>query len=558
MLTDLHVANLGVIRDVTVRFEPGMTALTGETGAGKTLLVHALQLVLGARADTALVRAGATEAAVEARFVTADDADGDAEMFLARSLPVRGRSRAWLDGRMVPLSSLEAAGAGLVDIHGQHDHQALLSVAGQRGALDGFAGADRAPLRAARAALSAIDGRLAALGGDARERARELDLLRYQIDEIEGAGIAHADEDAQLLAEAVRLENAGSLREAAAGAAAILDGDAAAHGTAPGALGRAGEAVGAISGHETFKELESRLRGVIAEIADVASELRRSAEAAEQDPIRLEAIQARRRALAELRRKYGESLGDVVEYAVQARRRVAELEAQEEEAAALERRREEATRDVTAAESALREVRLEAAPRLASAVGARLRALAMPDAQVGVEVGARGAGDDVELRLAANRGEPMLALSRVASGGELSRTMLALRLVVEGGAPTMLFDEVDAGVGGTAAVALAEALREVARTRQVLVVTHLPQVAAAADQQLAIRKELDPDGRTVTSVSPLDAPGRVAELSRMLSGHPDSATARAHAEELLAIVPDPEQPRSMRAAVSTTPRGPRD
>ena len=539
MLSDLRVRDLGVIADLTLRFEDGMTALTGETGAGKTLLVQALQVVLGGRALPGLVRAGAEEALVEARFV--DGASGR-ETVLARAVPASGRSRAWIDGRMAPVAALVDAGAALVDIHGQHEQQTLLATAGQRAALDQFAGADLEPLHEARRELTAVARLLAEIGGDGRERARQADLWRYQAEEIEAAAVEDPDEDRALAEEEERLADAAALREAAAAAAAALDAalDAEPAGGPADATTALGVALAALGGRPAFAPWDRRLRDALAEVSDVAADLRTAAETWEDDPARLDAVQARRRRLADLRRKYGATLADVVAYGAEARRSLSELEDRDALAASLESRRGEAERAVARAEDALRAVRQEAAPRLAAAVTSRLRALAMPDARLAVEVGdaagsgaGSGAGDAVRFLLGANRGEAMLPLARVASGGELARTMLALRLVVDGGASTMLFDEVDAGVGGAAALALARALHDVASGRQVLVVTHLPQVAAFADHHVAVRKGVDARGRTVTTAEVLEGDGRVVELSRMLSGHPDSPTARAHAEELL-------------------------
>ncbi len=555
MLRELHVRDLGVIGDLSLALGPGMTALTGETGAGKTLLVHALQLVVGGRAVPGLVRAGAEEALVEARFdVPPDEARFDTppdedpgapldedgareaaggERVLARAVPVSGRSRAWVDGRMAPVGALAELGAELVDIHGQHEQQSLLSVAGQRAALDAFARADLAPLASARGALREIEARLEALGGDARERARQVDLLRYQVAEIDAARISDAGEDAALAEEEERLAGMAAIRRAAAGAVAALAGMDGGTGAEGGASGLVSVALGALVGTPTLGAWARRLRDAAAELDDVAGELRKAAETWEEDPVRLEEVQARRRLFGDLRRKYGETLADVLAYRDAARASLAELEGQEAEAAALEARRKDAAQAVHDEERRLRALRGAAAGALGAAVTERLRQLAMPDAQLHVVVGEEGAGDAVQLLLAANRGEPAQPLARVASGGELARTMLALRLVVEGGAPTMLFDEVDAGVGGAAALALAGALRAVAARRQVLVVTHLPQVAAFADCQVAVRKTVDTSGRTVTTAEVLEPAARVVELSRMLSGHPDSPTARAHAEELL-------------------------
>jgi DNA repair protein RecN (Recombination protein N) len=538
VLRELHVRDLGVVEDLTVELGPGMTALTGETGAGKTLLVHALQLVLGGRAAPGLVRAGAGEALVEARFEAVGGAGaGGTERILARTVPESGRSRAWVDGRMTSVGALSELGAGLVDIHGQHDQQSLLGVAGQRAALDGFARSDLAPLAAARAALFDVRARLAALGGDDRERARQADLLRYQIAEIDAARIEEAGEDAALAEEEGRLAAMAAIREAAAGAVAALagvDGESGS-GLDEGASGLVGRALVGLSAHPALEAWAGRLRDAAAELDEVARELREVAETWEEDPARLAEVQDRRRQLQDLRRKYGETLADVVAFGASARASLSELEDKEAEAAALSGRMGELKAAVRDAERRLRAARAAAAAALGAAVTERLRLLAMADAELQVTVGEDGAGDAVQFLLAANRGEPAQPLSRIASGGELARTMLALRLVVEGGAETMLFDEVDAGVGGAAALALARALRDVAARRQVLVVTHLPQVAAFADRQVAVRKQVDASGRTVTTAEVLSAEARIVELSRMLSGHPDSATARAHAEELLVV-----------------------
>jgi DNA repair protein RecN (Recombination protein N) len=523
VLTELRVRDLGVVDDLTIELGPGMTALTGETGAGKTLLVEALQLVLGERASAGLVRAGSAEALVEARFTT-----DDGEILLARAVPASGRSRAWVDGRMAPVAVLAEVGDGLVEIHGQHDQQSLLSTAAQRRALDEFAGADRRPLERARRELTAVEARLADLGGDEQQRAREADVLRHQLDEIDRARLAGPDEDDALRAEEERLADLGAHREAAAEALVQLDGSDGAGGA--GLL--LGAAIAALAGRQPFAADEGRLRATAAEIADLATDLRTAVETWNDDPARLADVQSRRQLLADLRRKYGPTLADVLDYRDQAGRQLADLEGAAAAAEILEGERQQAREAVVAAENELRRARQAAAPALADAAGERLRTLAMPDARFDVTVGDDGPGDDVRFLLGANRGEPTQPLARVASGGELARTMLSLRLVAAGGPATMLFDEVDAGVGGAAAVALGAALREVASGRQVLVVTHLAQVAAFADRQVAVHKGAQ-GGRTVTTATVLDRDERVVELSRMLSGHPDSAAARAHAEELL-------------------------
>ena len=537
MLSDLRVRNLGVIEDLTLSLGPGMTALTGETGAGKTLLVEALQLVLGGRATPGLVRAGADEALVEARFEVAEPGTGsEGEVVLTRSVPASGRSRAWVDGRMASVAALAERAAGLVDIHGQHEHQSLLHPAAQQHALDAFAGVDPSAMHEARRRLRVLDERIGALGGDARERAREADLLRHQVAEIAAAALGDPGEDQDLAAEEDRLAGMQAHRQAAANALSWLAGPEDGPGTGAGtgahdALGRAAEH---LAGRAPFSAWEDRLRSVLAEVSDVASDLRAVVEGWEDDPARLEQVQARRRLLRDLCHKYGPTLADVVASGERAEQRLAELSAAEEEAGQLGVSRAAAAAALRSAEDAVREVRTAAAPVLAVAVGRRLAELAMAGARMEIAVGEHRAGEPVQFLLGANPGEALQPLQRVASGGELARAMLALRLVASGGPPTMVFDEVDAGVGGQAALALAGALREASAGRQVLVVTHLAQVAAFADHQVAVHK-VARGPRTATGARQLGSEERVVEISRMLSGHPDSATARAHAVELLTL-----------------------
>jgi DNA repair protein RecN (Recombination protein N) len=581
VLAELRVEQLGVIDELRIVLSPGLTVLTGETGAGKTLVVEALELLLGGRGDPSIVRAGADEAVVEGRFVVrrdrlaagaaslaagdgagglvagdgeaegvehagqgdgldegdgVDEGEGDGdvggdnevEVVLARSVPRWGRGRSYLDGRMAPLGALTEAGADLVDLHGQHSHQSLLRPAAQRAALDRFAGVDLSAARALRRRVGALDERLRELGGDDRERARELDVLAFQLDEIAGARLADPDEEERLAAEEAVLAGAAALRAAAdAARRAIAERE-------PSALDLVAAAVGELDPHPPLVELALRLRAVVAELGDAASDLRRAAEGFEEDPERLVAVQERRQLLRSLRRKYGETLADVLAFAEEAARRADELRSTDARRAELAKERAGLVDELGAAEEAVGDLRRAAAGRLGAAVQARLRSLAMERARIEVVVPESGIGDDVELLLAANEGEPALPLAKVASGGELARAMLALRLVLTAGPPTLVFDEVDAGIGGMAALAVGTALAELASDHQVLVVTHLAQVAARADQHLAVVKEVE-GGRTRAVVRSVQGEDRVAELSRMLSGHPDSRAARQHAEELLGM-----------------------
>ena len=529
MLTDLRVRDLGVIEDVVLTFGPGMTALSGETGAGKTLLVEALELVLGGRAHAGLVRAGAEEAVVEARFLLGKGED-EREVILARAVPAEGRSRAWVDGRMAPVGALAETAAAMVEIHGQHEHRALVTPAAQRHVLDAFAGTDLARVQALRRRLRELDDAQGALGGDAQQRAREADVLRYQVEEITAARVEDPAEEDALRLEEERLADVGAYRDAALGALELLDPS---HGEG-GALDELGRAAVALGGRAAFDALRGRVAEAAVELSDVARALRDEVEGAEDDPQRLAEVQERRRLLAELRRKYGEDLAAVTAYGAQAAARLARLEDAEGESARLLAERERLGTELAEAEAEVRAVRARAAGRFGRQVEERLATLAMGGARLEVHVGRDGTGEPVELTLGANVGEPLLPLARAASGGELARAMLAIRLVSLGGPQTMVFDEVDAGVGGAAALALGDALHEVARDRQVLVVTHLAQVASRADAQVRVEKH-ESGGRTVTSAMAIDGEERVTELSRMLSGHPGSDAARAHARELLGV-----------------------
>jgi len=520
MLHELHIEALGVIEDLTVVFGPGMTALTGETGAGKTMLIEAIELLVGGRADPVLVRPGAEEARVEARFVI-----DDSEIVLARVVPREGRSRAYVDNRLATVAALAEHGQRLVDLHGQHAHQSLLSTVVQREALDRFGSIDVGPLRSARSRGAEIDAELSKLGGDERARAREIDLLRYQLEELERANLQDPDEDETLSEVEDTLADAAAHREAAMRVVTQLTDDG-------GALDGVRSAQASLGARAPFAGAASRLKAVAAELDDIASELRGAAESIEEDPLRLDQVRERRQLLVELRRKYGDTLADVIAERESIGDRLRELESYAQRAADLEALRADARREERRAAAALGAARRAEAPRLAAAVESHLGALALPKARLGVEVG-DDPGDEVRFLLAANPGSPLLPLTKVASGGELARTMLALRLVLSGAPETLVFDEVDAGVGGEAAVAVGRALAELGQDHQVFVVTHLPQVAAFADTQVQVAKRVR-KGVTVTGAQVLSAEERVVELSRMLAGRADSSSARAHASELLA------------------------
>lgn len=520
MLSELLVRDLGVIDELSLVLGEGLTAVTGETGAGKTLIVGAIDLLTGGRADASLVRPGAAEAEIQGRFVHGDD-----ELVVRRVIPRDGRSRVYINGHLATVSALSDHGAELVDLHGQHAHQSLLKPGVQRAALDQFGGIDTQPLASLLDELRATDRALAELGGDDRARAREIDLLRHQLAEIGDASIQDSDEDQRLDDEESLLADATAHREAAAEAVTLLDADG------PVASGVAAS-LAVLDGRSPLADLATRLQGVAAEVADLAAEARQRAEGIEDDPARLGALRERRALLRELRRKYGETLDDVLAYEREMTERLAELTAFDERAAELDARRAGLLADLTRVRAEVLAARTAAAPEFAAAVEAYLAGLAMSGARLVVTV-AGEAGDDVTIRLAANAGHDPQPLSKVASGGELARTMLALRRVLTAGPPTLVFDEVDAGIGGDVANTVGENLSDLASTHQVLVVTHLAQVAAFADHHVAISKS-ESDGQTVSAAVVLDPDRRITELSRMLSGSPDSSSAREHAQELVA------------------------
>ncbi len=530
-LVELAVTDLGIIDHLRLLLGPGMTALTGETGAGKTMVVGAIELLLGGRSEASVVRPGAAEAVVEGRF----DLDGE-ELVLTRVIPVEGRSRAYVDGRMATASALSERTDDLVDLHGQHAHQSLLATRVQRASLDAFGHIDLGPLTAARQEARRIADELAALGGDAGARAREIDLLRYQLAELDAADLSEPDEDDRLDAAETFLADAAAHREVAGEVAALLGADG-------GAVDLVSSAVAQLDGRPPFDDHRNRLQGVLAELSDVTADVRNQGETIEEDPEKLAQLRERRQLLVDLRRKYGTAprgevtgsgtLADVIAFADHARERLGSLERHDALAAELDQAAHAAAHAQQEAAAEVGAARRRTAPLLAAEVEKHLADLAMPKARFHIEVDGTDPGDAVTYQLAANPGLPAGPLAKVASGGELARTMLALRLVVSGAPPILVFDEVDAGIGGDAAVAVGRALAELGAGHQVLVVTHLPQVAAFADHQISLRKDADRDV-SVVRATPLSADDRVHEIARMLAGTSGGASMKAAASELLA------------------------
>ena len=564
MLEEVRINGLGVIDDAVLELSSGFTALTGETGAGKTMVVTALGLLFGGRADPARVRPGAERAAVEGRLLVSDqvaraveEAGGDLDddgtvLVLSRSVSAEGRSRAFAGGRSVPVSLLQVLADDLVAVHGQADQQLLLRSGRQRDALDRFGGPELATVlsdyRRLFARHRAVRAELDALVSAERERAAEVETLRLGLAEIEAVSPV-AGEDAALLAEDERLSNADALHAAASTAHEALAGDPAA--SSVGAsdvvtlLGMASRALEAVRSYDpVLAGLAERLSEASYQVSDLATELASYVESLDSDPARLAAVQERRAALGLLVRAYGGVSGDVagvLDWAKQAGSRLAELEGADDKITALAEEEESLASQVGSLAAELTTLRSAAAARFGSEVTAELADLAMPHASltaVVTELDAPGpfGADDVEIRLAAHPGAPPLPLHKGASGGELSRVMLAIEVVFAGAdpVPTFVFDEVDAGVGGKAAVEVGRRLARLARSAQVIAVTHLPQVAAFADNHLVVEKS-DDGLVTASGVTRLDQPGRIRELSRMLAGLEDSESAQAHAEELLTM-----------------------
>ncbi len=429
-----------------------------------------------------------------------------------------------MNGRLATATELAEEGRRLVDLHGQHAHQSLLGMTTQRAALDRFGGVDLRPLAEARQRLRDLDTALGALGGDARARARELDLLRFQADELAGAGLEDPDEDGRLSEEEDRLAGAQSHREAATGALAVLGDEGVRDGLAT--------ALGLLTGHRPLAAPHERLASLAVELDDVVADLRHALEHLDEDPDRLAVLRARRQLLRDLRRKYGDTLAEVIAYSGEVTTRLADLERHDERVAELEEERRAAHREEHAAAVAVGSARRAAGPRLARAVQAHLTELAMPKARVEVQVSGGDEEREVAFLLGANPGDPPLPLAKVASGGELARTMLALRLVLTEAPDTLVFDEVDAGIGGEAALTVGRSLARLGARHQVLVVTHLAQVAAFADRQIGVDKQVT-RGRTAAVARELTGEERVTELARMLSGLTASDAARRHAVELL-------------------------
>ena len=556
MLRELHISGLGVIDDLDLALHPGLNVLTGETGAGKTMITVGLALALGARASASLVREGAAAAKVQALFdvgaASAAAADvlepfvDDDDVLLARSVPAEGKGSARIGGQLATASTLSALGAVLVEVHGQHQAQRLLDPATQTAFLDRFAGdahlVARAAYREAYDSMRAVTAELDRRRDAARDRERELDLLAYQVREID-AVLPEPGESGRMTAEEARLGHVERLLERGEAAERALGGDEG----AADALGVAAKALGDIAELDAgAAELAERGAALTAEAGELAHDVRTYRESLAADPERLQQVRERLGALRSLQRKYGETDADVVAFRHQAAARLAQLEGADDRLAELGDQAAQLAAAVADRAAVVSAGRATAAGPLAEAISSELHALGMPEAVVEValmpldEPGPAG-GERVQLRFASAAGLTPMPLASTASGGELSRTMLACRSVLADldDVPTLVFDEVDAGIGGRAGLAVGTRLARLARDRQVLVVTHLPQIACFADRHVLVSKQ----GGTA-AIEVLDDEGRVHELSRMLAGLDGSSSAVSHAEELL------REAATLRAAAS--------
>jgi DNA repair protein RecN (Recombination protein N) len=569
VLEELRLSSLGVIDTTVLELSPGFTAITGETGAGKTMLLTGLGLVLGDRADVGSVRAGSPAAEVEARFRV--PADGpvasrageagasldDDELVVGRTIGAEGRGRAFVGGRTVPVAVLAELREHLVAVHGQSDQRGLLRPATQRATLDRFGGAELEALaagyRRTYRELAAVRDELMEVTTRSRERAREADLLRFGLAEIDAVAPTPG-EDVAVRAKVARLAHADELRVAARAAHTALNAAEEDGTDALSLIGAARRALDPLRARDgELDAIANRLAETAYLLSDLAADVASYEQAIDADPAALEASQARLAQLAGLCRKYGDDVDAVLGWAEASRERHAELTGDDERVADLGEQHAALLAELSTSAAALSAARSRAAELLAARSSAELTELAMRDARLVVVVGQRddAAGlampdgrivafgpagvDDVEILLEPHTGATPRSLHRGASGGELSRVMLALEVVLAGSdpVPTFVFDEVDAGVGGAAAVEIGRRLARLARSAQVIVVTHLPQVAAFADRHIVVTKS-DDGAVTKATVHAVDADDRLHELTRMLAGLPDSEHGKSHARELLA------------------------
>ncbi len=543
MLRELRIRNFAIVDSVGLCFREGLNVITGETGAGKSLVVDAIELVLGGRASSDSVRAGAEEAWIEALFESAGGPlveslgiSGDDGVIVKRVISRSGRSRAYINDSLVTIQTLSALGRGLVDLHGQHEHQSLLSSAVQRGLVDSFGRLDGLAEEVSRlhGRYRRLEETLGDIRGKARERAQRMDLLRYQLGEIDAAGLEPGEEE-RLLEEKSVLSNLTRLRYLGETAFSLLKDD---EGSVIEKLGMIVRDVEELNRMDpSAEEVLESLKDAEALLHDAAASLRGVKERYDCEPARLEDVESRLALIEDLKRKYGETAAEVLAYRDRAEEELHELEGLEERGAGVEEELEEVRSVLMEKAAMLSGMRKETARRVEETMRDILTGLAFsrPDFRIEItETPVSPSGiDRVEFLFSANPGQPPRPLGRVASGGELSRVMLALKCVFADvdRVPVLVFDEVDAGVGGQTAESVGERLSRLSESRQVICITHLPQIASRADSHLLVTKDEDAGGVSVT-VGELDHEGRVREIARMLSGSVTGVSLR-HAEDLL-------------------------
>jgi len=550
MLTELRIRNFAIIEQVNLPLAPGFNVLSGETGAGKSIIVGALGLLLGERASADLIRSGADKATVEGVFdvsslkgiaVFADERGIEVEddtLVLKREIAVNGRGRAWINGTTVTATVLAEIGRLLVNLHGQHEAQTLLDNESQRRILDAFGGAEGQVevVRTTFGELSVVRREIANLSTRRAEAEKRADYLRHVAREIEEAKLS-AGEDTKLEDEARVLENADELRTLASALNELLSGEESS------VLSQLGAAQRPLSSIERIDPSAARMQELFDAGFYALQELARAVEdyagSVELDPARLEEVRRRRDRLFGLLKKYGPTLDNVIESGRSARAELDLVDTAQFDLANLNARESELRKRLVSEAEKLSDMRLSAGKKLAKAVDALLPSLGMPDGRFRVtltsrdEPNAEGA-EDVEFRVALNVGHEDRPLARVASGGELSRVMLALKTILArvDRVPTLIFDEVDAGIGGRVGLQVGDTLRRVASEHQVFAISHLPQIAARAHHHIVVAKGAK-GGVTTADITVLEGSSRVNEIARMLGGDPESKVSRAHAKELL-------------------------
>jgi DNA repair protein RecN (Recombination protein N) len=550
MLTELRIRNFAIIEQVTLPLGEGFNVLSGETGAGKSIIVGALGLLLGERASADLIRSGAEKATVEGVFdvsrmkgiaALADERGIEVEedtLVLKREISANGRGRAWINGATVTATVLADIGRQLVNLHGQHDAQTLLDAESQRRILDAFGGADAqaALVKSTHAELTAVRREIATLASRRAEAEKRADYLRHVAREIEDARLLPG-EDSKLEDEARILENADELRTLSSSLGEILSGEEAS------VLSQLGAAQRPLTAIERIDPTAARMQELFDTAFYALQELARSVEdyagSVDLDPARLGDVRQRRDRLFGLLKKYGPTLDAVIEAGRAARAELDLIDTAGFDIANLGAREADARRRLASAAEKLSEMRLSAAKKLAKAVDALLPSLGMPDGRFSVSLTARDeptaeGAEDIEFRVALNVGHEDRPLARVASGGELSRVMLALKTILArvDQVPTLIFDEVDAGIGGRVGLQVGDTLRRVAKEHQVFAISHLPQIAARAHHHIVVAKGAK-GGVTTADINVLEGTSRVSEIARMLGGDPESKVSRAHAKELL-------------------------